>query len=100
MHFEIGYIHIDVAWDVGREALDFNFTHYMVKDAAGGLDADGNAHQLDAHADAKSLVQSNALEVDVDQHVLDGLALPIDDHGLGRRLAGDFDIENCVVAGL
>ena len=36
----------------------------------------------------------------MDQLVLDGLALPVDDHGLGGGLAGNFDIEDRVVAGL
>ena len=82
------------------QALDFDLAQYLVENAAGGLDAHRNPQQLDAHADAQGLVQGDALHVDVDQLVVDRLALPVDDHGLGRGLAGDFDIEDRVVAGL
>jgi hypothetical protein len=36
----------------------------------------------------------------VNQLILDGLALPVDDHGLGCGVAADFDIENRVVSSL
>ena len=36
----------------------------------------------------------------MNQLVLDRLALPIHDHGLGRGLAGDFNVKDRVVAGL
>jgi hypothetical protein len=32
--------------------------------------------------------------------ILDRLALPVDDHGLGRGKAGDFHVEDRIVAGL
>ena len=60
----------------------------------------GMPSSLTRTLDAQNLVERDALQVDVDQLVLDRLALPVDDHGFGRGLAGNFDIENCVVAGL
>ena len=64
------------------------------------LDAHRNTQQLHAHLDAKRLVQGNALQVDVDQLILDGFALPVDDHGLGCGLAGNLDVKNRVMPGL
>ncbi len=60
----------------------------------------GMPSQLDAHLHAQRLIQGNALQVDVDQLILDRLALPVDDHGLGRGLAGDLNVKNRVVPGL
>ena len=48
------------------------------------LTPSGNADELDANADLEQLVERDALQVDVDQLILDGLPLPVDDHGLGR----------------
>ena len=60
----------------------------------------GMPSSLTRTLDAQRLVQCNALQVDVDQLVVDRLALPVDDHGLGCGLAGNFDVEDRVVAGL
>ena len=59
----------------------------------------GVPSELDAHVDAQRLVESDALQVDVDELVLEGLALPLDDHGLGRG-GRHFHVEDGVVAGL
>ena len=56
--------------------------------------------QLDAYFDVEGLVQGNALQVDVNQPIVDRLALPVNDHGFGARQAGHFDVEDRVVAGL
>ncbi len=93
-------VHRDAGGDVRREALDLHLAQDLVEDAAGVLDAQRNSQQLHTHADAQSLVQSNALQVDVNQVVIERLALPVDDHRLGRALAGDFNVEDRVVAGL
>ena len=50
VHSQFAHIHIDVAGNVRRQALDFHFAQHLVQDAALGLDADRNAQQLDAHA--------------------------------------------------
>jgi hypothetical protein len=100
VHFKTADVDIDVAGNVARQALDFDFAQHLVQDAAGSFYAHRNAQQLHAHFDAEGLVQCNALQVDVDQLVFDRLALPIDDHGLGRGLACDFYVKNRVVAGL
>ena len=50
VHLQVADIHIDVAGNVGGQALDFDFAQHLVENAAGGLDAHRNAQQLDAHA--------------------------------------------------
>ena len=100
VHCQFAHIHIDVAGNVRGQALDFHFAQHLVQNAALGLDADRNAQQLDAYAHVQNLIERNALQVDVDQLVLDRLALPVHDHGFGRGLPGNFHIENRVVAAL
>ena len=100
VHGEFAHIDVNVIGNVGGKALDFDFAENLIENAALGLDANRHAQQLDADTDAQGLVERDALHVDVDQLVLDGLALPVDDHGLGRGRAGDLDIEDGVVAGL
>ena len=65
-----------------------------------GLHAHRNSQQLHAHLHAQKLVQSNPLQVDVDQAVIDRLALPVHNHRLGRGLPGNLHVENGVMAGL
>ena len=48
---------------------------------------------------AQLLVHGDALQVDVQQRALDGLVLPVDDHGLGAFAAVEGEIENRVVSG-
>src|ERR1035437_1809786 len=93
-------IDIDVAGDVDGEALDFDLAQHQIEDAASSLDAHRHTEGLDSNADAQSLVEGNPLQVDVNQLVLDGLALPVDDHGLGRGLAANLHVEDCVVSSL
>src|SRR6185503_17629002 len=95
-----GHVDVDMIGDVGREALDFYFAKNLVEDAAFCLYAHGNAEELDADADLEELVERDPLHVDMDELILDGLALPFHDHGLGRGDAGNFDVEDGVVAGL
>jgi hypothetical protein len=82
------------------KALDFDFAQDLVEHAAFVLDADGHADQLDRNAGLHGLVHGDALEVDVQQRIADGLILPVDDHDLGQALACDVDVEDRVVAGL
>src|SRR6185437_7640104 len=98
MQMQFRYIHVDVTGNVGGQALDFDFALHLVENAAFGFDAHWRTEELDADAYAQRLIQRNALHVNVDQLVLDGLALPIDDHGLGGGLAGYFHVKNGVVA--
>ncbi len=60
----------------------------------------GDTDEADGDADFHRLVESNALEIDVQQGVADGLILPVHDHGLGQTLAGDVHVKDGVVAGL
>ena len=46
-----------VGRSVRRQALDLNFARHLVQDAAGSLDTQRNADQLDAHFDPDRLVQ-------------------------------------------
>ena len=82
----------------GKHSIS-SFAQNLVQNAALFLHAYRHANQLDAALHLHRLVHRNALQVDVNQLVLDGLILPVDDHGLGAR-AGNLDIKNGVVAGL
>jgi hypothetical protein len=99
MQIQMADIHIEVAGNVGWQALDIHLANDLFQDSA-ALDTFRNSQQLDTHLYVQNLVHGDALQIDVNQTVVDRLTLPIDDHGLGRLLAGDFDIEDCVVAGL
>ena len=48
---------------------------------------------------AQQLVHGDALQIDVQQTALDGLILPVHDHGLGALATFDGEIENGVVPG-
>src|SRR6185312_6203382 len=98
VQMQLRHIHVDVAGNVGGQALDFDFALYLVEDAALGFDAYRRTQKLDPDAHAQRLIQRDALHVDVDQLVLDGLALPVDDHGLGGGLARYFHVKDGVVA--
>ena len=100
VHAQLAHIHIDVTGNVRRQALDLNFAQHLIENSAFGLDADRYAQQFDADSHAQKLVERDALQVNVNQLVLDWLALPIDDHGLGGGMSGDLDIEDGVMAGL
>ncbi len=78
---------------MSAEVLDLHFTQDLVENAAGGLYAHGYPKQLDAHADAQSFIQRDALQIDVNQLIVERLALPIDDHRLGWLLQGDFTLQ-------
>ena len=58
------------------------------------------SHEVHGDANFQHLVESDALQVDVQQIALDGLILPVDDHRLGRLAASQCEIKNRVVAGL
>ena len=75
------------ARNVARQALDFHFAQHLLQNAALLLHAGGFALQHDGHADRQLLVHGDALQVDVQQRALDGLVLPVHDHGLGAFAA-------------
>ena len=99
----VRYVHVNAAWNVSRQALNFNFTQHLVEDAALVLDAGCNARKLNRNFDANGLIQGNALQVNVQQGAPDRLILPVDDHGLGFRYlrticSTDLHVKNRVVA--
>jgi hypothetical protein len=97
---EAGNIDIDVAGDLAGQALDFDFAHDLIEDAAVVLDAYGDTDHANWNADLHRLIESDALEVDVQQAVADGLVLPVDDHDLGNAFAGNVHVKQRVVARL
>jgi hypothetical protein len=88
-----------MAWYVVGEALDLDFSHDLLEDATLGLDADGDVDEGNGDGDTHHLVHGDALHVDVEELALDGLVLPVNDHGLAALAAGDLEIEDGVVAG-
>ncbi len=96
---QLAHIRVDVAGNVGRQALDFHFAQQLLQDAALHLHPGRFALQQDGHADPQHLVHGDALQINVQQRALDGLVLPVDDHHLGG-LAVEAEIENRVVPGL
>ena len=76
-------VDVDVARNVSGQALDFDLAQHLLEDAALRLHAGRLADQFDGHLDRQFLVHGDALHVDVQQLALDGLVLPVDDHGLG-----------------
>src|ERR1700679_2816801 len=100
MKLEIADIDIDVARNIARQALDLDLVHHLAQNAARALHAYGNASQLHRHRDTHGLVHRNTLQIDVQQLALDGLVLPVDDHGLGNARTLDRQIEDRVVTGI
>src|ERR1700722_18582687 len=94
---ETAHIQVNMAGDIARQALDLHLAQYLVENAALHFDANRNSLQQYGHLHPHRLVHSDTLQVDVHQLALDGLVLPIDDHGLGAAGA-DFQIKNRVVA--
>src|SRR3984885_155469 len=92
-------IQVNMAGDIAGQALDLNLAQYLVENAALHFDANRNSLQQYGHLHPHRFVHSDTFEVDVHQLALDGLVLPIDDHGLG--LCGtDLQVKNRVVAGI
>ena len=98
--YQFADVRFDRARDVARQALDFHFAQNLLQNAALLLHAGSLALEHDRHTDLQLLVHSDALQVDVQQMALDGLILPVHDHGLGALAAFEVQIENGVVAGL
>ena len=98
--YQFADVRFDGARNVAGQALDFHFAQDLLQDAALLLHSGGLALEHDGHADRELLVHGDALQVDVQQMALDGLILPVHDHGLGAFAAFDREIENGVVAGL
>jgi hypothetical protein len=97
---EFADIGINVARDVRRQALDFDFAQHLLHDAALLFDTGGLADQKDRHIHAQHLVHGDTLQIDVEETAFDGLVLPVDDHGLGTLATIKAKVENRVVTGL
>ncbi len=98
--YQFADVRFDDARNVAGQALDFHFAQNLLQDAALLLHSGSFALEHDRHADRELLVHGDALQVDVQQMALDGLILPVHDHGLGALAAFDREIENGVVSGL
>ena len=98
--YQFADVGFDGARNVARQALDFHFTQNLLQNAALLFHSGSLALEHDRHTDLELLVHSDALEVDVQQMALDGLVLPVHDHGLGALAAFEVEVENSVVASL
>ncbi len=100
VELEVRDVDVDVAGDVGGEALDLDLVEDLREHAALGLDAGRGAGQLNGHRNPHGDVHGDALEIDVQQLAFDGLVLPVDDHDLFGPGAFNVQVEDRVVAGL
>ena len=100
VHLQLRNIHVQMARNVARQALDLDLAQHMLQNAALALDAHRHAGQLDRHRHPNRLVHCNPLQVDVQQRALDRLMLPVDNHRLHRRRTRHIQIEDGVVAGV
>ena len=96
--FQVADVYVDVAGNISWQALDLDFTQYLVQNSASRFHTQRHAQQLHADAYPDGLIHGDTLQVDVDELILNGLTLPIDDHGFRGRVARNFDVKNCVMA--
>src|SRR5947209_1453594 len=96
---EVGDVELKLVGDVGRETLYVDLTDDLIHDAALQADALGDPGEDDGDADGHGLIHGDALEVDVHGGALDGLVLPIHDHGLCGSVSY-LEVEDGVVSGL
>ena len=86
-----------IALEIEKVTTPRPMTHDLIKNAALLLYARRFTRKMNRHAHADLLVHGDALQIDVQQLALEGLVVPIHDHGFGFLLA-KIEIENGVVA--
>jgi hypothetical protein len=97
---KFGHIHGQLTGNILGQALDLDLAVDLLQQAPLLLDAHGLAAGLHRHLDAQALVHGDAQEVDMHQVPLDGLELPVANHGRGLALPLDREGKDGVVAGL
>jgi hypothetical protein len=85
--------------DIVRQALDFDGAGDDFEQSALHLHALGLAGGSHRHADADTLGEIDAFEIGVQQRAADGIQLLVDHHHRGGLAAGDFQVEDGVIAG-
>src|SRR5690242_4833533 len=95
---QLSNISFDGTGNVFRQALQFDLARHLLQNSALLLDAGGLALKHDGYAHLQLLVHGDALQVHVQQGALDGLMLPVHDHG-ASAFAVEGQIENGVVPG-
>src|SRR5690348_1137080 len=95
---QLSNISFDGTGNVFRQALQFDLARHLLQNSALLLDAGGLALKHDGYAHLQLLVHGDALQVHVQQGALDGLMLPVHDHG-ASAFAVEGQIEDGVVPG-
>ena len=95
---ELANIDDEVLRNIVRQAFDFDGASDDFEQAALHLDAGGLALGGDGNADADALGEIDALEIGVQQRVLDGIDLMVDHHDGGVFAALDGQREDGVVS--